>query len=510
MWFTSANSPHRLALFRCSSLILRVPLMRIKDYLVASLFIALPASDACLAAETFQSLANRIPGAANAMVLIDVEQILATRIAQSGGWSEKLEVAYVERPVFLPPEAKKLALGAVLRVGADFQNQWEVAVMELTEPVAIRAIARSESGFVDEVQGVTAAFTPQDAIYADFGNNVLGVMRPAERQFFGRWIARTKESANSPLSDYLQSSLVLVNDRVQMLLAVDLHDAVAGRDIEEALSGVSWAPNDKSRVVAMADALSSLRGVALRVAIGKDCQGQLQIDFGSDTSPLREHAKEIILQALENLGMQTEELAKWDIDVAARSIRMRGDLSTDAMRRLFSVIQLPAGELQPGDSGTGNSAEPAESEVRERSLAYFKGAQVLVDDLRRGLKDTKATSAFMERYARRIDELPVLHVDELLLDYGDKLAETLRVMALSKREAGIRYGVRSTETRGTGGYYDGYYYREDAYTRAADRSQARKEEMSVAQDTRVQGWKLIEDATADIRRTLTKKYNTEF
>ena len=147
--------------------------------------------------------------------------------------------------------------------------------------------------------------------------------------------------------------------------------------------------------------------------------------------------------------------------------------------------------------------------MRERSLTYFKSTQSLVSDLRKGLKDTSATSAWMERYARRIDELPVLHVDELLIDYGDKLAETLRIMSVSKRQAGIRYGVRASSGDG-GGYYDGYNYGGDAYSQAADRSQAKKEEMAVASDTRVQGWQLIDDATADIRRTLTKKYEVEF
>jgi hypothetical protein len=113
----------------------------------------------------------------------------------------------------------------------------------------------------------------------------------------------------------------------------------------------------------------------------------------------------------------------------------------------------------------------------------------------------------MERYARRIDELPVLHVDELLIDYGDKLAETLRIMSLSKRQAGIRAGVRANEG---GGYYDGYNYGENAYDSAANRSQVKKEEMAVAYDTRVQGWQHIDDATADLRRTLTKKYSVEF
>ena len=140
-------------------------------------------------------------------------------------------------------------------------------------------------------------------------------------------------------------------------------------------------------------------------------------------------------------------------------------------------------------------------------MTYFKSTEVLVADLRKGLKDTKATSAWMERYARRIDELPVLNVDELLVDYGDKLAETLRIMSLSKREAGINAGVRAGEG---GGYYDGYDYGYNAYDAAADRSQAKKEEMAVANDTRIQGWKLIDDATADLRRTLTKKYKVEF
>ena len=66
----------------------------------------------------------------------------------------------------------------------------------------------------------------------------------------------------------------------------------------------------------------------------------------------------------------------------------------------------------------------------------------------------------------------MLNVDELLLDYGDKLAETLRIMSVSKREAGIRYGVRATEGGG-GGYYDGYNYGEDAYS-GADRSRPRR------------------------------------
>jgi hypothetical protein len=263
-------------------------------------------------------------------------------------------------------------------------------------------------------------------------------------------------------------------------------------------------------VDAIAGVLSKLRGAALRLAVGNQCRGQLQIDFDADVAPLKEVAKPLVLDALGRLGIQTNELEQWTVSLAPRSIRLQGVLSPNAQRRVFSVIELPAAELNGKEPPPAEAGKPSESQARDASLAYFKSTQVLLDDLRKGMRDTKAPSAWMERYARRIDELPILNVDELLLDYGDKLAETLRIMSVSKRQAGIRYGVRATEGGGSGGYYNGYNYGEDAYSRAADRSQAKKEEMAVASDTRVEGWRLIDNATADIRRTLTKKYSAEF
>jgi hypothetical protein len=469
-------------------------------------------------AETFEGLARRLPGDVNALVLIDVEQVLATELAQTQGWARKLEVAYVERPVFLPPEAKKLVLGAVLDPTDDFLATRELALMELSEPVGIRALARAESGYVDEINGRSAAITPADAAFVDLGAHTLATVRPADRQYLARWIGFAHDNTSVRLSDYLQKSLPLVTDRVQVLLAIDLKDILSSRDIEARLAANALIQAKPGNAVAIAEILGTLRGAALRLAFDDKCQGQLQIDFDADVAPLGDLAKPLVLGALQNLGLHSDELAAWKVSLAGKSIRMMGPLSADAQRRVFSVIELPAPKLDaPADGAAtagGESAPANDSAVREASLAYFKSTEVLTADLRKGLKDTKATSAWLERYAKRIDDLPVLHVDEQLLDYGDKLAETFRVMSLSKRQAGIRAGVRATEGSDITyqGFYSGYDYTvgANAYVSAAARRQAEKEEMSVASDTRVQGWKLIDDATADIRRSLTKKYGVEF
>jgi len=456
--------------------------------------------------ESMNSLAARLPATANALVLIDVEQTLGSGLAKAQGWGRKLEQAYVARPVFLPPEAKKLALGAALLPQEDFRCLWEVALMELSEPAGVRSIARSEAGFVDEINGRPAAITPVNAAFVDLGDKVLGTVRPADRQFVSRWTSLVDAQRSGQLSDYLRQSLPLVTDRVQVLLAVDLKDVLSRHEIETKLAEASWPGANEIDADAAATVLASLRGATLRVAIDERAQGQLQIDFDEDVGPLAKAVKPLLFHVLDNLGFHSAELTDWEMTASGHSVRMRGDLSDDGLRRVFSVIEFPSVDLGGEESAAASEDAASESQVLDSSLTYFKATQVLVKDLRKGMRDTKATSAWMERYAQKLDELPTLHVDEMLLDYGDKLAETLRIMAVSKRQAGIRSGVRGADG---GGYYNGYDYN-DAYSSAANRAQARKEEMAVAADTRVEGWRLIDNATADIRRTMTKKYGAEF
>lgn len=57
----------------------------------------------------------------------------------------------------------------------------------------------------------------------------------------------------------------------------------------------------------------------------------------------------------------------------------------------------------------------------------------------------------MERYARKIDRLPILYVDEDFLEWGSKTAETLLIMAETRRGAGVSAGVRKSALR-TGAY----------------------------------------------------------
>jgi len=469
-------------------------------------------------AAPFDNLLTKVPAGANTLVLIDVAATLATPVAEEAGWGKKLELAYVDRPIFLPPEASKLVLAGSLLPNDDFSRLWELAIMELSEPMSMRSIARSEGGYVDQINGVVSAWTPSNAYFVSLSAKVLGVIFPAERQFVSRWIDFTQKNTENQLSDYLQSATELANSKVPILLAIDLRDVVRARELEAKLQESPLLKKAGLSTTEVSTILASLQGATLRVAVGEDVQGQLRIDFAEPVAPIKSIAKELVLKSLDDLGAPIADLTEWKLEIEEKAITMRGPLSKDGQRRVFSVIEIPSTKfstLKDVDAEPANSKQASESKIRESSLTYYRAVQVLFKDLRRDMRGNKAVAAVMERYARKIDRMPILNVDNELLDYGSNVATVLRAVALSKRQGGIQAGV-GTAGMGYSSYSVGYYGNNDvtvktgAVRSAADRTAIKAQALAASKNARVEGKKMIEDSSAAIRRQMTQKYGVEF
>jgi len=473
-------------------------------------------------AAPFDELLKRVPAGVNTLVLIDVETTLATPAAQEGGWGKKLELSNVDRPIFLPPEATKLVIAAALRPSDNFSRLWELAVMELAKPMSMRSIARSEGGYVDQISGFVAAWTPSDAYFVSLSDHELGVMFPAERQFVSRWVNLAKEEGNQLTSDYLRSATKLTNSKVPIMLAIDLKDVVRPHELNAKLQDSALIKESGLAVEQVSTIVASLQGAMLRVAVGKEVQGQLRIDFAEPVAPIKAIAKDLILNALEDMGAHIADLEGWKLELDSRAITMRGPLSKDGLRRVFSIVEIPSTKFSTLKGAEPSiSKDPSESKVRESSLIYYRATDVLMKDLRRDLRGNKASSAVMERYARKIDRMPILNVDDELLDYGGLLAQTLRAMALSKRQGGIQSGVQTAGMGGGGQSYSNYNYNYNyggrggdrlysAKQSASDRSAIKASAMANSKNRRVEGFKLIDDHSAAIRRQMTQKYGVEF
>lgn len=92
---------------------------------------------------------KRIPASANAVMVIDAEAVFSSPIAVKEDWKNQHEAEYVNKPMILPPEADQMVLASNMDPYRDFEQNWELAVMRLTEPIGMRSVARAEGGYVD-------------------------------------------------------------------------------------------------------------------------------------------------------------------------------------------------------------------------------------------------------------------------------------------------------------------------------------------------------------------------
>lgn len=459
----------------------------------------------------FEDLLNRVPASANSIVVIDVSRMHSSTLARKEGWQKKHEAAYVKRPIFLPPEADKIVIAAQLNFANDLGQNWELAVMDLKEPIPMRSIARAEGGYVDSINGLHSAWTPSDAYFVRLDTSVMGVMHPANRQAVSRWADFGRKNTSSVISPYLsQAAKVVRANGPQIAMAIDLKDSTQPHKLEQGLKQSDILKGNAQKIKEFTEIISGIQGATFSVKIGSKAEGEFRIDFSSETARFSNFAKPLVLGFIDDLGIHLDDLEKWKVELKGKSIILTGPLSNDGMRRVFSILEIPStkfSELKDEDLSPGSPEK-----VAQDSLTYFKSVTVLIDDLRKYLQTHRDNHiVYSERYARKIDRLPILNVDEDLLAWGSNVAETLRGVALAKRAAGTRTGVRNSSVYGNYSYnYDSNNNNYGSRSNASVKIQNRAEEQSKATGVRYNSWKEIEDSTASIRREMTKRYQVEF
>lgn len=460
-------------------------------------------------AQQFDDLLKTVPPNANAMIVIDAAALKLSGLAKKEHWADRHEEAFAGRALFVPPEADRVVIAAQLNVAKDLEAEWELAVMQLGEELPLKSVARGQRGYVDTISGAEAAWTPNGAYFVEFAPRVLGVISPDNRQTVARWIEFGRQSRAAATSPYLREAASQAGKNGQILMALDLSEAVQPHRLDERLQTLDVFEGKKVDLDTIAGAIASLRGVTLAVRVGEEATAKGRIDFAREVAVLKPYAKQLVLAALDNAGASLDDAEKWKFDAAGKSVTFEGALSDSSLRRIFSLLEIPSADLAggPESSGTSQSKDPTLAATQQ----YYKSLTALLDDLRVTFKDHKQNqSIWLEKYARKIDQLPILNVDDELLAFGGDVSERLRKISVAKRTANVRTGVRQQSTYGNyynyGGNYDYGYYT----TPESQRIQIRTSEQAVATKVRTEEAQDIGNLLNDMRQKLTKKYQVEF
>lgn len=459
-----------------------------------------------LTAQEFDTLLKSVPEGANAVLLIDVADLKSTPLAEQQGWFEAHGKS--DRPWYLPPEADHIVVATALDPTARLTAEWEAALISLTSPVDVKAVAQSEGGYVDTLGGKQAVWAPSDVYLIPLGPKLLGEMAPANRQTAARWAASTGK-ATTTVSPYLAATAKLIDDKSPIIMAFDLADAIPPHAVHEAVRNSDEIKADAKKRDEIAKVLASLQGVTVMVLIDDHAAATLRFDFAENVAPLVGIEDTLFSLLTARLGASVRANEGWKVKAANKAVRANGELSVSGLRRLLSLIEVPTTKFS---SLADAKPAPTEQEiVLKASKEYFGAVTTMFEDLRETLSDADGNHAlYMERYSRKIDRLPILNVDDDLLNWGATIAETLRGGGQSVRSAGLRSGVRKAGLYGAYQYsYDGYGYYGGQPTETA-RAEVSRQEGAAARADVYGSWKEMEDHTAEIRRAMTKKYGVEF
>jgi hypothetical protein len=464
-------------------------------------------------AANFNDLLRRIPPGANAVMLIDANAVMKSPIAVRDGWKSKQEAAYVKKPFLLPPEADRVVIAAQLRPNDGFRMNWQLAVMSLTETMSLRAIARAEGGYIDNVAGVPSVWTPSGAYFVQLDAKTMGIMMPASRQTVSRWTQFAKSNSLARTSDYLSTAVGNLRVGTPIVIAVDLQDAPQPHKVRASLQELPIAKGKPELAVQWEKIILGIQGITVKVHLDKTAKGTFQIDFKDDVKPFGSNARALVMETLKRLDAEFEDLNKWKLTLRSRSIIMDGNLTTANMRKLFSLLEIPTTKFS---TLSGQKPAPDNKTVQAKaSKRYLQSTMALLKDLQKSLntdgQKKRAYGVWYERYARRIDGLPILNVDAELLKWGAAVTSTMRGMANVQRTSLNRAGVNKSAVYGSYQYSTdsyGYYY--NVRSTGSVKAQVQARENQVANTARFNGWKGIEDSIPAIRQKMTKRYGVEF
>jgi len=496
------------------------------------------------AAAQFRDLVSQLPNGANALMILNVEKILSGPMGQREGWKANLEKAFAAGMVRVPSKAKRFVMAA--QIDFEFMKpNWEAVMADLQRVPSMEKIAKEYQATPDKFGDTEAVVLPNDAYVIALSQNTLAAMAPANRQVVARWLQELESP--SKLSAYLQRAAGYSDEAgTEIIMAMDLQGAFAPARVDGYLKAKKSLIGAQTGLAGLSRLLAGLEGVRVGIRIGEQPSGKLTVDFRDPVSLRAETANKLLLQLLSDGGLMIDDLNRWKPEVQGATFSLSGNLSAGGLRKMLSFVESPAPSGKAEESA-GEKASPGDLGARrgQDTLRYFKTIDSYRNDLKQDIRDSKSisqTKVWFDKYARKIERLPILNVDPEMLDYGALVARGLRAAAGSVTQMGISSAARQKQVQGStappvnaayyggygwdrgGGYaaYGGYAYnlpganawansayaqvRAEAHQRQLIRSE---EKAATAMD--VQGIKadLIE-ATSIIRRRMTERYQVEF
>jgi len=511
-----------------------------KRLFLASISIVLTVVTTPTAQAQFSGMKYRIPTDANTLVLFNIEKMFGSPVADRQRWKARRKVAYESGLTALPPDATQVVLAG--RTDHEFgQSIWELSLVKLRAERNVATVATRFGGEMDNISGRSATRLPNDHYVVQITDKLLGAYTPANRQDVSRWLKSTDMIGQKRLPAYLEKAFAYATKvGTPIVMAMDISGTFSENEIKHRLELLELVKDSGVPTAQLAKLLGQAQGITLGITLEKETVGAIRVDFAESPELLADIGKPLLIEVLSRQGAMIDDFENWKPSINGNSFLLRGTLSDSGTRRVMSVLELPSSLADAMEQANSPGSDPEGSAKRIATQQYYQSVTTLIEDLRTKpkrdhVKTFGQAAMWYDKYARKIDRLPLRDVDEMMLNYGADTAARFRDAVSAMKGVGMRstsrtrgnnpssggYSVRMGGYRAGLGYTGGLYgptgatfgvgpgrasLQAKGQSDAVIRGQERTRGAATVQNI----WRGIDESTAAIRREMTSKYSADF
>jgi len=472
------------------------------------------------------------PAHTNSLMIMNVETIKQSVKAKQAGWSDKNAAMWIAGNEPLPSWVKTIVRGSHTHLGSS-SREWSMSVANAPGYLDFSALARHAGQKTQMVAG-RPSYLSSDGFYVSMLNpETIGVLRPADRADLSRWIDRV-QSENAPaIPEYLQQA---AQGDGQIVLAIDLKDTFDKWLLRAWLESTETLKGSTTRTLEMAELLQSIEGLTLTVDVTHEINATLRIDFQTTLTPIAELVHPLLLEYLTHSSAFVGDLESAKVTLQEQSVLLSmKPLSDSGFQRLMSLTLSPhpqeslaSNEETPADTTTPNAPKLRSGPNVTATQRYFNAIESMLGDLERSYKRSRnytATAVWHERFAQKINQLPIEGVDPAMVEYGRETSSRLVALAASLRgqpleinalNNAITYNVQPTY--GGNGWWGGGTYTSSGpvptgYNVDTNLINVREQQAQAVVEgnkERQQVWQLQIDERNKIRSDMYNKYEVDF
>jgi hypothetical protein len=477
--------------------------------------------------DRFDPLLPLVPASANYVVLIDVQGLHRSPLGVRSNWARRHPAAYQAGTIPFHPLARGFLLAA--HYEQDFRvKSWEIGLAPWSRNLTVQDLRRVR-GIEEAVAGQSVILSPRNAYFFVLDNRTAGVQFPADRQELARFLRTAREPRTAAVPEFLRSAAADMDETTPLVVAVDMADTADVKLVRKALGESKLVTDKQADLDGLAGLLASVQGMRLRLKVTDTIQGEFRITFSEPVKGHERELREVLLSALKQMNDDLEGLQTWDMAVEDKAVRFTKELGEAQFLDLLVKIQ-PGASIAAGS----DSAGALDTEARATAArSYFQTVTGIVADLRQRSRRITNHEGMAQRFASaadRIDRLPTFGVDQDLLEYGATVSSELRMLGESLSGVPIRLSALEARTEvqvhavpGAGGFVPGrffgrmwrpgFVYHPPAFFYQTNLAEIRGKQAQVVADdekNRLAVWRQFDERTAQMRRTLSSRYNRDF